>query len=126
MAQMDLYTFADNLSASLGLSVTQGVKEQIISSLRTAGYTSINSDQDEKIATKIFINHARKLMAKNKKRTAALKDATKANPKDRFNELRDLNAKGLCGKCKKPMTTAKLRDGEEVNFCQSCRVTLWK
>lgn len=126
MAKLDLYTFADRTAVELGLSIPQATKEKIIGSLRVAGYTFIETDQDKKIATGIFVTQARKLMAKAEARKASLKTADAQNPKDKFSEIQNLNGKGLCGKCKKPMTNAKLADGEAINFCPTCRVTLWK
>lgn len=122
---MDLYTFASMTASEMGYSIDQPTQERIISSLRVAGYTKIETPEDERIAQRIFIQQAKKL-ERLSKANRFRKASVTANPKDEFARLKELNDKGQCGKCKKPMTTAKLDDGEEVNFCDSCKVTLWK
>jgi hypothetical protein len=118
---MDLYTFTTDTVQKLGLSVDQPTRERIVSSLRVAGFSRVEGSEEERIAEGILVKQVRRLAkVQGRNRFAA------ASPKEEFKRINDLNSKGTCGKCKKPMKEAKLSDGEDVNFCSSCLVTLWK
>lgn len=123
---MDLYTFASKTASELGLKINQATKERLISTLRVAGYLKIENETDERIAKKIFEDHAKKLQIQEGHLSFRGATTKESSPKEKFQELKQLNEKGLCGNCRQPTETTKLSDGEEVNYCDACRATLWK
>ena len=122
---MDLYRFANKAATTLALKITQPEKERIVSTLRVAGILSVD-DSNEKIAMRLFANKAKKMQEAKKNSFFRSATAKAADPKEKFQQIKDLKDKGVCPKCNKEAATAKLTDKEDVLFCQGCKATLWK
>ena len=115
---MDLYNFLTTIQSRLGVPITQAEKESMVGTLRVAGYDDLSNPADVesaiRVVTRLFQRKEAALVESASKKASA------------FGAIKDLNAKGLCGKCKGKMSTVKLANSEEANYCPTCRVTLWK
>lgn len=125
---MDLYAFMSLVQERLEIPMSQGEKEKYVGTLKSAGYRDLNSKEDLSSALKVVTALIEKKRSRLERLASTKVAAVEAasDKKSKFNELDQLNKKGLCGKCKSPMETVKLADLEEANYCTACRVTLWK
>ena len=118
---MDLYSFVRIVTERAGLTISQADRERLVGTLRVSGFTeTLVSEADKAQALAI-------ITAKLQRAAATLRVA--AAPKqgaELFKTIQQLNSEQLCGKCKGKTESVKLANNEAVNFCTTCRCTLWK
>lgn len=119
---MDLYSFVRIITERSALNLPQCERERLVGTLRAAGFSeSLTTKRDKEQALAVVTSHLRRSVKQNLRTAAAPKQGAEL-----FHAIKELNDARKCGKCKGPTEKVKLASGEDVNYCTSCRVTLWQ
>jgi len=126
---MTLYEFVALAADRADVQLTHSAKEKIVGSLKVAGFENLKNEKDRQTAFIIVSKRIAKIIEIPKLRKASI--VTAASPKSgasAFEAIKEMRDKGICPKCKtdKNVSYPKIRKGEEVMYCSTCRAVLWK
>lgn len=128
---MQLNDAIDLILRRAKLKIDHRQRARLSSTLKFAGFHQVEDDDEFQSVLKIVTSKVEAwtadapLVAAPPTEAVSEKEAAKKT-KGRFEEIDSLNKKGVCPKCRTQMVEAKLKDGESVNYCKACKVTLWK
>lgn len=124
---MELYNFVELTAERAEVNLTHGGKEKLVGALRAAGFDTLETPSDRRVAFRIVSERIASIVETPRLRKRLVVAAAEKGGATEFDAIKDMKNKGVCPKCKtdKHTSTPKIRNGEKVLYCGSCRATLW-
>ena len=127
---MDLYSFVELTAERAQVELTHSGKNKIVGSLRTAGFAEkLDTVKDREDAFLIVSDRITRFIETPRlKKACVVTAATAKDGASAFEAIKEMRDKGICPKCKtdRAVEYPKIRNGEEVMYCKTCRAVLWK